>query len=132
MVSGGTLETGFAVVGPAILLATALIGLASCGPTPNQYLAGPEREFGVSRTFYGADLRVYHAALLTPNGIGLREPGFLVGVENLHPESAEFAPAGGGATIISGFAALATARGGILRTSRAARWRVSFVGRGAP
>ena len=79
------------VVGLTALLATALVGLVSCGPTPNQYLAEPEREFGVSRT--GADLRVYHAALLTPNGIGLREPGFLVGVENLHPESAEFAPA---------------------------------------
>lgn len=71
----------------------ALLPLACCGPTPNEYLADSEREYGVHRAWTGSDLRVYHAALFTPNGVGLREPGFLVGVENLHPESAEFARA---------------------------------------
>src|SRR4051794_29472000 len=75
-----------------LLPLAALLPLACCGPTPNEYLASSEREYGVSRTWYGSDLRVYHAALLTPNGVGLREPGFLVGIENLHPESLGFVP----------------------------------------
>ena len=73
--------------------AAALMVLGACEPDPGQYLSIAEREYGVSRTYYGSDLRIYHAALLDPNGTGLHDPGFLVGVENLHPESVEFAPA---------------------------------------
>src|SRR3954451_23508391 len=75
-----------------LLPLAALLPLACCGPAPNEYLASSEREYGVSRTWYGSDLRIYHDALLAPNGGGLREPGFLIGVENLHPESLGFVP----------------------------------------
>lgn len=54
------------------------------------YLGTFERQYGVGTTWYTSDLRIYHAVLLTPNGIGLNSPGYLVGVENLHPESPDF------------------------------------------
>lgn len=73
----------------ARLLLAGLLGLAACGG-PEQYLGDAERELGVGRTWYGSDLRIYHAALMSPNGLGLRQPGYLVGVENLHPETTDF------------------------------------------
>src|SRR4051794_2786461 len=71
-----------------ILIASTILMLAAC--EPHQYLEEAESRFGVGSTWYGSDLRIYHAALLSPKGLGLRVPGYVVGVENLHPANVGF------------------------------------------
>ena len=69
----------------SILMLVALVG---CGLTTTSYLDASEKNFGVDVTWYQSDLRIYHAALLSDRGLGLRFPGYVVGVENIHPSSA--------------------------------------------
>src|SRR5919206_2807442 len=72
----------------ALALASAL-ALAACHG-PSHYLEKAEDDLGVNTTWYGSNLRVYHVALENTRGLGLREPGYLVGVENIHPADARF------------------------------------------
>lgn len=71
------------------ILASALLGACGSPPTTG-ILAKAEDRLGVDATWYGSDLRIYHAALLYPRGLALRTPGYLLGVENVHPEDEGF------------------------------------------
>jgi len=64
------------------------LAVTACSSTLPTYLDNPERNLGVNTAWYGSDLRIYHSALLDPQGLALRSPGYIVGVENIHPSSA--------------------------------------------
>ncbi len=57
---------------------------------PPRYLGQAEDALGVNTTWYGSDLRIYHIALENTRGLGLCVPGYLVGVENIHPADSRF------------------------------------------
>jgi hypothetical protein len=61
------------------------IALAGCGP--DAFLHSAEKQLGVETTWYDSDLRIWHSALFKPRGEGLRSPGYLLGIEKVHPEA---------------------------------------------
>jgi hypothetical protein len=63
--------------------------LAAC--QPHGYLENAENRYGVYNAWSG-DLRVYHDALLSPAALTLHSPGYVVGVEELHPVDEAFVP----------------------------------------
>jgi hypothetical protein len=75
----------------AVLL---FLELGGCSAVP-RYLDDSERELGVNTTWYGSNLRIYHSVLLDPAGIALRWPGYLIGVENIHPRDRAYLDRGG-------------------------------------
>lgn len=66
----------------------ALVALTACRSSIPSYLDEPEHNLGVDTTWYGSNLRIYHSVLLYPDGLGLRSPGYIVGIENIHPSDA--------------------------------------------
>ena len=69
-----------------MLLVAGMALLAACDRPPG-YLERDEAELGVGRGFLGNNRRPYHAALWQPQGLGLRGPGYVVGVEELAPSA---------------------------------------------
>ena len=64
-----------------LAFAGALI-LVACNEGPG-YLDQAEEELGLREAWYGTDHRVFHAALLYPYGLGLRNSGYLVNLRHV-------------------------------------------------
>jgi hypothetical protein len=85
---------GVGIVNCAIV-ARRLVGLLGLGCLlaacqSQEYLQKSEEKYGVGDSWYGSDLRVYHEALLAPTSMRLHNPGYIVGVEELHPTDRSF------------------------------------------
>ncbi|MGO8914871.1 MAG: alpha/beta hydrolase [Stellaceae bacterium] len=63
-----------------------MMALAGCGPDASLHKA--EKQLGVETTWYDSDLRIWHSALFKPRGEGLRSPGYVLGIEKVHPAAA--------------------------------------------
>jgi len=57
-----------------------VFALAGCSNVP-MLLEPPEEALGVGSNFFGADSRAFHKVMHYPNAVGLRTPGFIVGLE---------------------------------------------------
>ncbi len=62
------------------MLALLSVVLTACGELPTM-LDKSEEKFGIKNNFWGADHREFHRAVLYPNGVGFRFPGYIVGIE---------------------------------------------------
>lgn len=66
-----------------ILVSATLVFTAGCTKTKT-LLDDREKNLGISSNIWGADHREFHRVLHYPNGVGLRFPGYIVGIEKGH------------------------------------------------
>ena len=76
----------------SITTAVASVMLSAC--STNDYLQQSEETYGVTDAWYRGDRRKFHHVLLAPNQLSLFDPGYIIGVEEVHPSDSSFVPSG--------------------------------------